>query len=548
MLATIKSAALRGLEPVPVTIEVSITNGLPAFHVVGLPDAAVRESRERVVSALRESGFSFPLKRITANLAPAGLRKEGSAFDLPLALAVLAASGQVPGERARGWIVVGELALDGALRRVRGALAYAEVAAELGADALVVPAACAGEAALAEALPVLPARSLGEVAGWLRGEAMPAPAQAPPAPPPPALEAFDRVTFDDIAGQERAKRALEAAAAGGHNVIFVGPPGVGKTLLARALPSLLTPLAHDESRELTRIHSVAGLLGEGVGLVRTRPFRAPHASITPAALLGGGAAPRPGEITLAHRGVLFLDELPEFRRDAIEALRQPLETGSITIARAGGACRFPAAFQLVAACNGCPCGNLGHPRRACRCAPDVVRRYRARISGPLLDRVEIQLEVSPVKARDLARRRAGGTLALEHEGARARIERAWAAQEARAREHPGMARSNARLTPDDLERVAPLDRFARRKLLDAIEALGLSARGYHRAWRLARTLADLDGANDLTETLVFDALSFRLLERPMGEPRLAPIGPAKETRAVVASAGNPEEPEPCPPT
>ena len=355
LLATIRSAALSGLDPVPVTIEVSITNGLPAFHIVGLPDAAVRESRERVVSALRESGFQFPLKRITANLAPAGLRKEGSAFDLAIALAVLAASGQLPGERAATWLVVGELALDGALRRVRGALAYAECAAAVGASALVAPVACAGEAALAEALPVWPATTLLEVCGWLRGGEPPASAR--PAAHDEGSGWFagacpaERVTFDDIAGQARAKRALEAAAAGGHNVIFVGPPGAGKTLLARALPSLLPPLALDESRELTRIHSVAGLLGEDAGLVRARPFRAPHASITPPALLGGGGAPRPGEVTLAHHGVLFLDELPEFRRDALEALRQPLEEGVITVARAGGTHRFPAVFQLVAACN-----------------------------------------------------------------------------------------------------------------------------------------------------------------------------------------------------
>ena len=351
VLATIRSAALLGLEAVPVTIEVSITNGLPAFHIVGLPDAAVREARQRVVSALRESGFQFPLRRITANLAPAALRKEGSAFDLPIALAVLAATGQVPAERAQGWLVVGELALDGRLRRVRGALAYAECAAAVGFEALVAPAACASEAALAEALPVWPASSLGEVAGWLRGCPLPGPAVATPAPAPRETERDERITLDDIAGQERAKRALEAAAAGGHNVVFVGPPGAGKTLLARALPGLLPPLAPDESRELTRIHSVAGLLQEGAGLVTARPFRAPHASITPPALLGGGSVPRPGEVTLAHHGVLFLDELPEFRRDALEALRQPLEDGIIAIARAGGAHRFPAAFQLVAACN-----------------------------------------------------------------------------------------------------------------------------------------------------------------------------------------------------
>jgi len=497
VLATIQSAALNGLEAVPVSIEVSITSGLPAFHIVGLPDPAVREARQRVVSALRESGFQFPLRRITANLAPAALRKEGAAFDLPIALAVLAATGQLPAERAEGWLVVGELALDGALRRVRGALAYAECAAASGAQTLIVPSSCAGEAALADGVRVWGAPSLAAVCGWLRGGSLPERACAPI--PEERAEPEGAITLDDIAGQELAKRALEAAAAGGHNVIFVGPPGAGKTLLARALPGLLPRLSPGETHELTRIHSVAGLLREGDGPLRDRPFRAPHASISARALLGGGPAVRPGEITLAHRGVLFLDELPEFRRDALEALRQPLEDGAITIARAGGAHRFPAEFQLVGACNRCPCGNQGRRRSVCRCSRAEVRRYRARLSGPLLDRVDIHLGIDPLRRRDLAKR----PLGLEHASARARVARARAAQEAR-----GPVR-NARLAPKELERFAALSAPARRQLLDAVERLGLSARGYHKAWRLGRTLADLDGVEAMTLEHVHEALVFR---------------------------------------
>jgi magnesium chelatase family protein len=477
VLATIKSAALNGLEAVPVSIEVSITNGLPAFHIVGLPDPAVREARQRVVSALRESGFQFPLRRITRTSPPASLRKEGAAFDLPIALAVLAATGQLPADRAADWLVVGELALDGALRRVRGALAYAECAASLGAHALVLPSSCAGEAALCDGVSVWGAPSLAAVCAWLRGGPLPERACAPSAEARAEPEAA--ITLDDIAGQELAKRALEAAAAGGHNVIFVGPPGAGKTLLARALPGLLPKLSPAETHELTRIHSVAGMLREGEGPVA-------RAAVPRAARLDLGARAarwRRGHAAGRDHARAPWRALPrraaEFRRDALEALRQPMEDGAITIARAGGAHRFPAEFQLVGACNRCPCGNQGRPRAVCRCNKAEVRRYRARLSGPLLDRVDIHLGVDPLRRRDLARR----PLGLEHASRRARVERARAAQEAR-----GTVR-NARLSPKELERVAQLPRRAAAVARCGRAARAVGARVSQGAWRLGRTLA-----------------------------------------------------------
>ncbi|MBP7778990.1 MAG: YifB family Mg chelatase-like AAA ATPase [Acidobacteria bacterium] len=501
MLARVQTAALRGIDAFPVAVEVDVSFGLPVFALVGLPDASVRESRDRVRAAIRNSGFDFPGHRITVNLAPADLRKAGASFDLPIAVAILTAAGIVPRHDSTRVAIVGELSLDGAVLPTRGALPVAVGLQRQGVGAMLLPTANAAEAAVVDTLRVVPIATLADAVALLKE-----PVEVwPRAAAPSGAIAGTAVEADlvDVHGQASARRALEIAAAGGHHMLFVGPPGAGKTLLARRMPGILPALTFDEALEVTAIHSVAGLLGAGGGLVGTRPFRSPHHTASEAALVGGGGAPRPGDITLAHHGVLFLDELPEFGRRTLETLRQPLEDGLVRLARASGTVAFPAAFTLVAAMNPCPCGYAGHSARPCRCTPDAVARYLGRVSGPLRDRLDLTVELAPVPFEVLTAPAMGEPSAA----VRGRVEAARAVQRARA---PSTgARLNSRLPPAALESVAALDRPTTSHLAAAARRLGLSGRAVHRTLRVARTIADLDLSTNVTAAHVLEALQFR---------------------------------------
>ncbi|GBD43878.1 Competence protein ComM [bacterium HR40] len=499
--------ALLGLEAADVEVEVQLSAGLPAFAIVGLPDKAVAESRERVRAALAAMGLSMPTRRITVNLAPGDIPKEGSHYDLPIALGLLAVMGVLPGDALDGRLALGELGLDGSLRPVAGVLPAALAAAERGMS-LVCPATCGAEAAwLADSIDILAAANLLELIAHLRGDQL-------LAPPSPALAAEEMQHPDlrDVRGQETAKRALEIAAAGGHNLLMIGPPGSGKSMLAVRLVGLLPPLQPYEVLEVGMIHSVGGRLVNGK-LPRSRPFRAPHHSASMAAMVGGGPHARPGEVSLAHRGVLFLDELPEFNRNVLEALRQPLEAGTVTVARANLHVTYPARFQLVAAMNPCRCGHLDDPTRACSRAPACAAQYQGRISGPLYDRIDLFVDVPAVSPQDLL-------LPPPGEGSREVAARVAAARELQAeRSRAAGCREpvlNAALEGDLLERLAPIDRRARELLLKAAERLRLSARSWHRLVRVARTIADLEGAEVIGRTHVAEAVSYR--RRPP-EPR-----------------------------
>lgn len=507
MLVKTFAAAVQGISAIPVTIEVNCTKGIQ-FFLVGLPDVAVRESHERIISALQISGYAFPRNRIVINMAPADIRKEGSAYDLPLAIGILAAAGQIDASRLGRYLLMGELSLDGTLKPVRGALPIAIMARNAGFEGFILPEANVREAAIVNKLAVYGAATIQEVVEFIDGKRTLTPTEVDTRKEfESGQHAFD-CDFSDVRGQENVKRALEVAASGGHNLLMIGSPGSGKSMLAKRLPTILPPFTLEESLETTKIHSVAGKMGGETSLMTRRPFRSPHHTISNVAMVGGGTYPQPGEISLAHNGVLFLDELPEFNRSVLEVMRQPLEDRQITVSRARYAIDYPAGFMLVASMNPCPCGYYNHPDRPCVCSTGVVRRYMNRISGPLLDRIDIQIEVVPVPFEKISEAAPAESSAAIRE----RVIRARAIQDARYASFEGIY-CNAQMSPRLLHTFAVPDAAGLKLLKEAMLRLNLSARAYDRILKVSRTIADLAGDENIGARHIAEAIQYRNLDR-----------------------------------